>query len=96
MLITQLPAPTNTLKENRILGSSFAAFDLTGTTGGTGNIFKENRLEDGAAGVRFGAGWTGNTFAENHVARNTCGLFGTSTGNTFKENHFIANVSDVC
>ena len=87
---------SNTLKENWISGSTFAALDLTGTTGGTGNLIKENRLEWSAAGVRFGPGWNGNSFVENRIAHNTCGTFGTSTGNTFKENRFIANGSDAC
>jgi parallel beta-helix repeat protein len=86
----------NTITENWIRGSSVAALDLTGPTGGSGNLFGENRLETSAAAVRFGPGWAGNTFAENRMTSNVCALSGASGGNTFTENSFVANGSDVC
>ena len=87
--------PGNTFTANTISGSSLAAFDLTGG-GASGNVVRGNRLVDGAAGVKFGPGWTDNTFIGNTIARNVCGTQGTTTGNTLQGNNFKENTTDSC
>src|SRR5688572_7165012 len=85
----------NTLKGNRISGSSVGAFDLTGG-GGSGNEIKGNVLASSAAGIKFGTGWTGNFIIGNTLVSNVCGLAGPSAANTYKDNAFSSNTTDIC
>lgn len=87
--------PGNTFTANTISGSSLAAFDLTGG-GASGNVVRGNRLLDGAAGVKFGPGWTDNSFLGNTIAGNVCGTQGATTGNTLQGNNFKENTTDAC
>jgi hypothetical protein len=87
--------PGNTIKENWIYASSFAAINLTGG-GASGTLIKENLLEASAAGISFGPGWVGNTVAENRLLQNACGLTGPTAGNTLIQNQFLANSVDFC
>jgi parallel beta-helix repeat protein len=87
--------PGNTLKENWITASSFAAIDLTGG-GATGNMIKENMLTTSAVGIFFGPGWTGNAVVENQLVQNTCAMQGAIVGNAIAENEFIGNGADFC
>jgi parallel beta-helix repeat protein len=85
----------NTLKANRIAGSSVGAFDLTGG-GGSRNVIKENVLTSSAVGIKFGTGWTGNYIIGNTLASNTCGLAGPGVQNIYKDNVFTANTINSC
>jgi len=85
----------NTLKDNRITGSSVAAIDLTGPAA-SGNVVKDNTLALSAAGIKFGAGWFDNDAFDNQIESNTCGLQGPAAANTLHDNVLTGNGSDFC
>ena len=98
--IILVETPTgNTIKENRISGSSNAGLNVNGAV--SGNVIKENAFIGNAAGIRLNPGVgglfpTGNRFIENTISMNTCGVMGPAGDNTFKENVLEGNVADLC
>ena len=97
MILVETPTG-NTIKENRISGSSNAGLNVNGPV--SGNVIKENSFIGNAAGIRLnpvgGLFATGNRFIENTISMNTCGVMGPAGDNTFQENVLDGNVADLC
>lgn len=88
----------NRIRGNRVSGSSLAGFRINVFAGG--NLFRENVVSSGAAGIEFlvtpTGSATGNDFRENRIQTNTCGILGPTAGNTFRDNSFQGNSADTC